>query len=595
MSLAKSFLMGLAKGGLKENNRRASMMEQRMQELATNNATIARERAQSKYESDYKSAMTEHSKINSLRSEEFIDSEGTYTRQYRDSQGYLEFQKPEVRKAYGDDYVKFRDAFDKLGPRGISSSYKTPDEITRDVSKTYESIAARQRVESSQPVLTNMDKLLMGSKENRAAPIEVPEIDQSSAMESQAPQAPQAPQDTMEPKGEYNSPQFPGPTPESPSRSQLRSINLYTANGIDSKTYMQDKTTGEILDENTGEYMRIPEGMNTIASNRNPFTDTYTDKSTGEELKRHLIETYPGDPLADVRMAGKTYVSTGNPVRLGEVSLQPTRKGEFKQQTNNAVTYATVNRVSSLSVDMLGQDYVSNPKTWVASRLATIADALGATLNLTGKTEEDIKAIVSYVDGRLEDDWQAMKDLGPLDAAAIAEGSTEALQTLLAYATTNMLTKDGRITVLAREDAKKITESFISGGTIHTAKLVTLIDKNADNMAEIIHSDINVAMSNMRSPTWERYPDVKRMVTAGWKPLTDNFAGDQIKMNMEKLMTSNPEAYRKSLSSLNQTPFDFESLDEKTIYYNRKYKKNVMLYSVLNPDGSYSFSSNRVQ
>jgi hypothetical protein len=209
MSLAKSFLMGLAKGGLKENNRRASMMEQRMQELATNNATIARERAQSKYESDYKSAMAEHSKINSLRSEGLIDTEGTYTKKYRDDKSYVEFQNPEVRKAYGGDYDKFKLSFDEVGPRGISSSYKTPDEITRNVSKTYESIAARQRVESSQPVLTSMDKLLMGSKENQAAPRAVPEIEQYSSM------APQAPQATREPQ-EYTSPEFSGQTEYTP-------------------------------------------------------------------------------------------------------------------------------------------------------------------------------------------------------------------------------------------------------------------------------------------------------------------------------------------------------------------------------------------
>ena len=60
-------------------------------------------------------------------------------------------------------------------------------------------------------------------------------------------------------------------------------------------------------------------------------------------------------------------------------------------------------------------------------------------------------------------------------------------------------------------------------------------------------------------------------------------------------MVSDPAAYRKSMSSLSQTPFDFDSLDEKTIYYNNKYKKNIMLYSTLNPDGSYAFSANRVQ
>jgi hypothetical protein len=190
MSIAKAFLMGAVKGGLKENNQRARRMEERMLALSDNNAAMARERATSKYEAEYTAASAEHSKLNSLRSAELVDSEGNYLPKYFDKVGYTEFQKPEVRKAYGNDYAAFRKEFDKMGDKKFISSYKTPDEITRDVGKTYESISTRQQVESSQPVLTGIDKLLMkGSQSGMTprTPQEVPELAQASPMIAQVP------------------------------------------------------------------------------------------------------------------------------------------------------------------------------------------------------------------------------------------------------------------------------------------------------------------------------------------------------------------------------------------------------------------------
>jgi glycine cleavage system regulatory protein len=681
MSIAKAFLMGAVKGGLKENNQRARRMEERMLALADNNAAMARERAQSQYDNTTKAAATISSTQAGLVNDGFIDTEtGEYTKKYYDNEAYLEWKNPEVRKAYGGvgGEKKFKEEYSKLKKKkAFVNPYKSAQERDGDLIKLHESISARQQVEASQPVLTGIDKLLMKGSQSGMTPRpsqEVPALAEASPMVAQVPQAPEE---------EYTGVDFNVTSAPSTPRKGLNLVNLYSANGIDGKTYQQDPSTGQLLDENTGQWLQTPEGMTTISANRNPFTMFYTDDQ-GFEVQHNVIETYPSDPLATVRQAGKSYVPVGNAIRKGDVSLEPIKKGEFTQQTNNSERFTTVNKVSNLTVEMLGQDYVSNPKTWIASRLASIGDALGATVNLTGKTEQDVTAITSYIEGRLKDDWQAMKDIGPLDAAAIAEGNTKAIQTLLTYATTSMLTKDGRITVsnpktwiasrlasigdalgatvnltgkteqdvtaitsyiegrlkddwqamkdigpldaaaiaegntkaiqtlltyattsmltkdgritvLATESAKEITESFVTGGAVHAGKLVSILNQNSMEMASIIDSDLNVAMSNMRSPTWQRYPDVKRMVQDGWKPLSNNFEGDKIKINLEKLMTSDPTAYRKSISSLAQTPFDIDSLDEKTIYYNNKYKKNIMLYSTLNPDGSYAFSANRVQ
>ena len=240
----------------------------------------------------------------------------------------------------------------------------------------------------------------------------------------------------------------------------------------------------------------------------------------------------------------------------------------------------TVKNVSSLATDMLSMDYVSNPTTWIASNLASIADALGGTVGLTGNTVHDLNNIKTYIDGRLEGDWAAVRDIGPLDTAAIAQGTASAITTLLTYATASMLTKDGRMTTMATNSAKEITESFITGGPSHAGKLQALISSNETRMAEIIDSDLNVALSDMNSPTWQRYSSVKRAVVEGWTPVTNNMDGNKLSNKLKRLATSDPAAYAKSI---------------KPIYYSKRFKRNIMLFHTINQDGSISFDSKRVQ
>lgn len=592
MGLSRALLGGVATGFMKANNDRSDRMAQRMQELAENTAMMARERAKTQHSVAQESARVENEKKTSLRAEGAIDNKGNYKDSWWLRQSQADWNT--YGKPSGMTHEEYTNTVFKAGkPTKFVSQYKSAHEIDQSSNALHSSISSNLRNDLNKPAATALEKFLGGSLRKMTGTPQEAVAPPSAPLPSIDPMAPQGgPQETYGGTGAI--PEAPLAASTAPKRSSLTTVNLYSGENIDGKTYQYDPSTGEVLDENSGQWHQVPEGMSTISANRNPFTRKFTDESTGEELSQNVIETYASDPKATDRVAGKTYIAIGT-VRSGDVSLSPAKKGEFKQQTNNAVRFATVDKVSNLAIEMLSQDYVDNPATWVASRLATIADALGATINLTGKTLEDTQAITSFIEGRLENDWEAIKDIGPLDAAAISSGNVKSIQTLLTYATTSMLTKDGRITMAARTDAKEIAESLVTGGAVHTGKLVSLLNQNSKEMSSIVDSDLNIAMANMRSPTWERYSDVKRMVQGGWKPLYNTYEGDQIKMNLGKLENSDPVAYRKSLASLAQTPFDIDSLDEKTIYYNNKYKKNIMLYSTLTKDGSYAFSANRVQ
>jgi hypothetical protein len=221
MSIAKAFLMGAVKGGLKENNQRARRMEERMLALADNNAAMSRERAQSQYDNTSKAAASISSTQAGLIANNFIDpSTGEYTKQYYDNEAYLEWKDPEVRKAHGGDGGEkvFKEQYSKLiKKKAFVNPYKSAQERDADLTKLHRSISARQQVESSQPVLTGIDKLLMKGADSAINTIgdgaravtegavdiqsgmtprpsqEVPALAESSPMAAQVPQKPEKP------------------------------------------------------------------------------------------------------------------------------------------------------------------------------------------------------------------------------------------------------------------------------------------------------------------------------------------------------------------------------------------------------------------
>jgi hypothetical protein len=585
MSLAKSFLAGLAKGGLRENNRRASMMEQRMQELATNNATIARERAQSKYESDYKSAMAEHSKINSLRSEGLIDTEGTYTKKYRDDKSYVEFQNPEVRKAYGGDYDKFKLSFDEVGPRGISSSYKTPDEITRDVSKTYESIAARQRVESSQPVLTNMDKLLMGSKQNQAAPRAVPEIEQSSAMVPQSPREPQ----------EYTSPEF-------SSQSEYTSVpNAYDAvtGAVVGNAFIKknsDGTKTNVQLQADGSYSRVnitsvkpvdAEGTKRV-SYRNAV-----DVETGEVLANVFTQTEPDGTISNVQLQ-----EDGSYKRVNVSARATTEEGEKnrnkspklnKVQQEGLARYDRNDRVQLLATELAKKEYVGNPKDFVFRNLATIRDVVGATFNLTGDQNVDLENMTNYFNDKL--DTQELKDaMGSLSAAAVIKGDIDATTRFLTFATADLYSEGDRLTVTSINAAKDTIDSFISGTLSQDARLSALANQGQDEMSRIVMNHLSEVRDDFSNPLWNSYPNVRSTLESGALMAPSVASGMALAEDVKRLEKSNPSAYAKSISNLKQHLKTTDlSVLSKPVFISRKLGEPVVITYKKNNEGVYNF------
>jgi hypothetical protein len=305
MGLSRALLGGVATGFLRANNDRRDRMTERMQALATDTAGQARERAKTALSTSQKNAQEENDKVTSLRSEGAIDDKGMYKDEWwlRQSQSdWKTYGEPS-----GQSHKEYTDNVFKAGkPKSFERQYKSSAEINQAHTELQSSITSNLQNDLNKPAATALDRFLGTSLRKMTGTPQEP-VETPSTLPTFDPMNPQgSPLESYSGTGEV-----PDAAKEESSRSQLRSINLYTANGIDAKTYMQDKTTGEILNENTGEYMRIPEGMNTIDSTRNPFTDFYTDEKTGEELKRNIIETYPGDPLATIKIGGKTYVATG--------------------------------------------------------------------------------------------------------------------------------------------------------------------------------------------------------------------------------------------------------------------------------------------
>jgi hypothetical protein len=168
-----------------------------------------RERAKSRADAASKEAAAEAAKWSQLRAVEHIDDEGNYTTAYHDTIAVSEFAKEETRKAFGNDFEKFKTEWRKMGPKKFVRQYKDPNEIETSLQKVYGSIEARQQAELSRPVLTGFDAML-GSMVNRVSsavggkpvfgsdPQETPEMAELETMTGAQP----------EPMSNYESPEF---------------------------------------------------------------------------------------------------------------------------------------------------------------------------------------------------------------------------------------------------------------------------------------------------------------------------------------------------------------------------------------------------
>tara|TARA_R110002124_G_scaffold7039_1_gene41631 strand:+ start:580 stop:2133 length:1554 start_codon:yes stop_codon:yes gene_type:complete len=216
--------MGMAKGGLRENNDRAKRMEERMQNLADNNATMARERANSRYDSTAKDAAAVATKEANLKALNHIDAEGNYTEQYYKNEAELKWKDPEVRKAFGGagGYLGFEKRYISRHqiPRFVNQ-YKPAAQRDADLAKLHASISAKQQVESSQKTLTGLDRFMMKGADSAintigdgvreatdgavdiqsgmqpAAPQAVPELAEASPLRAQEAMGTQAPVEPM--------------------------------------------------------------------------------------------------------------------------------------------------------------------------------------------------------------------------------------------------------------------------------------------------------------------------------------------------------------------------------------------------------------
>jgi hypothetical protein len=615
---------------------------------------MSRERAKSRYEADHKAASEENSKFTALRSAELIDPEGNYLPKYFDKVAYSEFQKPEVRKAYGDDYEKFKVQFDKMGDKKFVRTYKAPEDISRDLEKTYDSIATKQAVESNQPTLTGIDKFLMKSASSAintvgdgvreatngaidiqsgadpTAPQDVPEVAKTSPLRAQETG------ESLGPEEEYVSPTF-SPTVKPQTINQIikgeggqhyavfasnkgpkgefTKINLgvksdLTANSAprniekvrlfnsETSTYFdapfdRDQNTSEVLVDGT--WLKPDSGISHMPHDVKLIDLEYTDPSTGEEMSAQAYSTVGNATGTNiVRMPdGTTFATTGIPVLLrGKQDQTENKKGAIPNAVKqDLVNFGQQRKTASLASLMLKQDFVSSPTNWIQANLSLFTDMLGATVGATGDRAGDLEAIASFINSEVQDSEELRDSIGILDAAAVRSGQKDAVENFLTFALARSQFGGGKLTVQAVEAAQEVVKPLMNGTDYNRGTLQTVITRSGAEMARIAGSAITLAMGQGEtSNIWQHYPRVQQYMAKGLTPVPEKVDGKLLVSDINKMKTSNPDAYSTTLVNLKSTfGEDWEAALQTPIRFSGEFDTIVMPMYKKKDDGSFQF------
>lgn len=326
---SRALLTGAATGFLKANNDRSARMQERMQELADNNATMSRERAKSRYEATSAQANAIASTKADLLANNFIDADGNYTKQYYKNEAYLQWKDPNVQKAFGGPkgYAGFEEKYISRNqiPRFVDP-YKPAAQREADLTKLYSSIDAKQQVEANQPTLTGLDKFLMKSASSAintvgdgvrevtngaidiqsgadpTAPKPVPELAEASPLRAQEPMGTQAP---VEPMLDWDTPVAPASPIKSTSieddfKTGKRKAVIIQENGIviekSLDIYLEDKA--QVLNVPKDNKADFKENYATITDTIsatgkiNQSLNVYSEKSQG--LQGFVVDAVSG-------------------------------------------------------------------------------------------------------------------------------------------------------------------------------------------------------------------------------------------------------------------------------------------------------------
>lgn len=639
---SRALLTGVATGFLRANNDRRDRMAERLQTLSDNRALMDRERAKSQADAASKAAYAEQKKWSELRSQEFIDDEGNYTKAYHDKEAYLEWTKAGTREAIGNDYESFVTEFAKMGPKKFIRSYKTPEEIQQSLSKVYDSVDARQKADLARPVMTGFDAMF-GSMVNRVSSAvgggnvfgppsdgslaTTPEVGTVDVMREQEPQGPSEP---------YESPNFTRPqaAPERAHKWITEADGSVTLAFGDSNGNMvkvptnlkeaTENTTGgnnrkvekvRLFDTETGQYMSEPTNMDSVTDEILVNGQWILPPSNIETLPAdvQLINLVHKDDFGEevqaqayltsgsatgsniVRMPdGTTWALTGTPVSLrGKLDAHETPKNTMPEAVKQDLKeFGRQRKTASLASTMLRQDFISSPTSWVQANLSVFTDMLGATVGMTGENRPaDLQAIQDYVSGKHKGDEQLREAIGTLDAAAVKAGDKEAIQNFLTYALATSQYGGDRLTATAVEEAAKVVKPLMSGTDFNRGALASVVERSSTEMARIAGANITLAMGyGSDSKIWEYYPRVKQNIAKGLTPIPEPVDGKSILKDIKDLERTNKAAYATTVRNLiSKFGADWQGALTDPIKFSSKLDTIVMPMYLKNEDGSYTF------
>jgi hypothetical protein len=597
---SRALLTGVATGFLKATNDRRDKMAERMQMLADNKALMDRERAKSRADAAAKEAAAEAAKWSELRSVEHIDDEGNYTDKYHDTVAAAKFAEEGVRKAFGNDFEKFKAEWRKMGPSKFTRQYKDPNEIESSLQKVYGSIEARQQAELSRPVLTGFDAML-GSMVNRVSsavggkpvfgsdPQETPEMAELETMTGAQ----------QEPMSNYESPKFaPVVEQEKPetvnqivtdettgerfavfadSNGKLREtkLNIKAKVGDDSKgfgklgtdkvrlynpatkTFFKEETHQDIESGTIrigNEWVDVPEGLIAAPADVKLVDINFPDPNTGEEMTAQAYRAITGEMGENIITLpdGTAWSTVSKPIkRFGAQDQHSTTKKIPAIIKTNLEEFNRQHKAIVLTDSMLGLDFVSNPVSWAQKNLSVLTDSVAAAAGFTGSDRAgDLDAIVDFINKEVSAAGMTEK-IGRLDAEAVKAGEKKAIQSMLKFALADAQKGGDRLSVQDVEQAASVVEPTIFGSEAHRGALVAVRKQAEKRVATVVDQDITTALGQgPESEIWDYYPSSRVQVNKGLTPLTSVFDGRSLANKIEALETTNPTAYEQTIKYL---------------------------------------------
>ena len=375
---------------------------------------------------------------------------------------------------------------------------------------------------------------------------------------------------------------------------KVRLFNSETNTYFDAP-FDRDQNTGEVLVEGT--WLKPDSGISHMPHDVKLIDLEYTDPTTGEEMSAQSYVTVGNATGTNiVRMPdGITFATTGIPVSLrGKQDQTENKKGAIPHAVKqDLVAFGHQRKTASLASTMLSQDFISSPTTWIQSNLSLFTDMLGATVGLTGERAGDLDAIAAFMESEIQDNEKLKEAIGPLDAAGVRSGQKDTIESFLRFSLARSQFGAGRLTVQAVEAAEEVVSPLMNGTDYNRGTLQTVITRSGAEMARIAGSAITLAMGQGEtSNIWRHYPRVQQYMSKPYylTPVPEKVDGKFIVSDINKMKTSNPEAYSSTIVNLKNTfGENWEEALRTPIRFSREFDTIVMPMYKKKDDGSFQF------